>query len=180
MPSLHLEPTSFGRWVIDDQPTAEHTLEQMAALVRAGIKSAYLVRYANEIVAAARPLDYPAQIDQIRLFGRQYVRFIDNPVGEQRIRTPKDMVDDIESIGYVQGACDDAAVLMATLGMADALEARFRAVAFSHTGEADASAPFTHVITDLFDGHTWEPLDITKPDDLLRAPHVARVLMFDL
>ncbi|MEP6494499.1 MAG: hypothetical protein ABJF01_17575 [bacterium] len=175
-----IDRASFAGWTIDANPDAGRTLARMATYCRQAMQSAYLVRYGNEIVAAARPRDYPAQIDAIRLFGRAYFRFVDNPIGVQRIRTPLDMVNDIESAGYVQGACDDAAVLMAALGMTDGLEARFRAVAFAHRPDGDASAPYTHVIADLFDGVDWAELDITKPDDLLRPPNVVRTLTMDL
>jgi hypothetical protein len=171
---------TFAGWTLDDQPTAERTLERMADLCRKAMTNGYIVRYANEIVAAARPRDYPAQIRDLGLFARSYFRFVDNPVGVQRIRTPLDMINDVENVGYVQGACDDAAVLMATLGMADALPARFRAVAFGHSPEPDPTAPLTHVIADLFDGAAWEPLDVTKPDDLVREPHVVRTLMLEI
>jgi hypothetical protein len=36
------------------------------------------------------------------------------------------------------------------------------------------------VIADLFAGDGWDVLDITKPDDLQRPPHVVRTLTMDL
>jgi transglutaminase-like putative cysteine protease len=180
MTAAHLEPASFAGWTIDQDPNAQRTLSTMAKFVHAAMADPYIVRYANEIIAAARPRDYRAQIGAIRLFGRSWFRFVDNPVGVQRVRTPLDMITDVETIGYVQGACDDAAVLMATLGMANGLEARFRAVAFAHRSAPDDSVPFSHVIADLFAGDGWDVLDITKPDDLQRPPHVVRTLTMDL
>lgn len=180
MTAAHLERSSFAGWTIDANPDVARTLQTMAQYCHSAMSNAYIVRYANEIIAAARPRDYNAQINAIRLFGRSWFRFVDNPVGAQRIRTPLDMIADVETIGYVQGACDDAAVLMATLGMADGIDARFRAVAFSHRAEPDDSAPFTHVIADLFAGDGWDALDITKPDDLQRPPHIVRTLTMDL
>lgn len=180
MTAAHLERASFAGWTIDADPNAERTLQKMAALCHAAMSNAYIVRYANEIIAAARPRDYRAQIGAIRLFGRSWFRFVDNPVGVQRVRTPLDMITDVETIGYVQGACDDAAVLMATLGMADGIAARFRAVAFAHRAAPDDSVPFSHVIADLFAGDGWDALDVTKPDDLQRPPHIVRTLTMDL
>lgn len=165
---------------MDDHPAAQRTLERMAALCHQAMTDRFIVRYANEIIAAARPRDYAAQISAIRLFTRSYFRFVDNPAGVQRIRTPLDMLTDIEQEGFVQGACDDAAVLVATLGTANALGARFRAVAFGHRTAPDDTAPLTHVITDLWDGQAWEALDITKPDDVQREPYVVRTLTMEL
>lgn len=167
-------------WVIDPSPNAEQTLMQMQRLVLQGLRDGALVRYANEIIENTRPRDYNAQVAAIRLFGDQYFRFVNNPIGEQRIRTPRDMIQDVETKGFVWGACDDAAVLLATLGMADALRARFRAVAFGRTDRPDANAPLSHVITDLHDGQTWCPLDVTKPYDMLRPPAIVRTVTLNL
>jgi hypothetical protein len=92
------------------------------------------------------------------------------------------MLHDIATKHMVLGACDDAAVLAAALGMAVALEARFTAYAFGHpTGTlADRSAPFTHVITSLFDGQGWQLLDVTRPEDMTRLPEVIRTLTVDV
>lgn len=167
-------------WVIDASPNAQDTLQQMAHLVRQALRDGAVVRYANEIIENTRPRDYPAQVEAIRLFGEQYFKFVNNPIGEQRIRTPRDMIQDIESKGFAWGACDDAAVLLATLGMADALPARFRAVAFGRTVAGDATAPLSHVIADLWDGHSWCALDVTKPYDMLRSPAIVRTVTLDL
>lgn len=167
-------------WVIDATPNAWDTLQQMRAITLQALRDGAIVRYANEIVENTRPRDYPAQISAIKLFGTQYFKFINNPIGEQRIRTPRDMITDIESKGFAWGACDDAAVLLATLGMADALRARFRAVAFGRTTMPDPTAPLSHVITDLHDGQSWCALDVTKPDDMLRPPAIVRTVTLEL
>jgi transglutaminase-like putative cysteine protease len=171
-----MDSSIFASWSIDATPNAPATLELMAKFCRQAMKSAAIVRYANEIIEANRPRDLVGQIETIRLFLESWFRFVNNPIGVQRIRTPLDMIRDIETRGLVMGACDDAAVLAATLGMANGIEARFRAVAFSHQNVPDASAPFTHVIADLHDGAAWRPLDVTKPLDLLRPPNVVRTL----
>lgn len=168
--------SAFSGWTLDATPHARETMRDMAKLCRRAMVNPFIVRYANEIVAADRPRDVSAQIETLRQFGERWFRFVNNPIGVQRIRTPLDMIRDIEALGYVQGACDDAAVLEATLGMANGIPARFRAVAFSTRAVPDNSAPFSHVIADLDDGIAWQPLDITKPDDLLRLPHIVREL----
>lgn len=167
-------------WIIDASPNAIETLQQMQRLVRQALKDGTIVRYANEIIENTRPRDYAAQVGEIKLFGEQYFKFVNNPIGEQRIRTPADMLLDVERKGFVWGACDDAAVLLATLGMADALRARFRAVAFGRTSTPDETAPLSHVITDLWDGHSWCALDVTKPFDMLRPPAIVRTVTLEL
>jgi hypothetical protein len=171
--------TTSPPWVLDNNPTALGTMQTMAQLVYQALTVPAIVRYANALIENTRSRDYVHQIACVRQFGEQYFRFLNNPIGIQRIKPPQDMLCDIERKGYTWGACDDAAILMATLGMANALRAQFRAVAFGARGPDD-SARLSHVICDLFDGDDWEPLDITKPYDLLRKPNVVKTLTLEL
>jgi hypothetical protein len=166
-------------WVLDNAPTALGTMQTMAQMVYHALTQPAVVRYANSLIENTRSRDYAHQIACVRMFMEQYFRFLNNPVGIQRIKPPQDMLCDIETKGFTWGACDDAAILVATLGMANALRAQFRAVAFGHRGP-DATAQLSHVICDLSNGQDWVPLDITKPYDMLRAPHIVKTLTLEL
>lgn len=150
---------------------------------------------ANRIIAdaGAAPRDVAAQIGAIQEFMELAFYFVPNPIGTQTIRPPgwtsshaaPGMLEDIERRGFTQGACDDAAVLIATLGMANGIPARFRAIAFlcQLPGECEPRPAFTHVIADLLDdGRGWYELDVTRPADLARpsSAEIARTLVYDV
>jgi hypothetical protein len=163
-------------WRIDAEPDPVRTLNEMVRLSVAATHDPIIVQYANEIVENVRGRDYAGQIATIHQFLDRYFRFINNPIGVQRIRTPRDMLIDIERKGFVLGACDDAAILAATLGLCNALNAQFRAVGFGSSSSKDDAAPLTHVIADLWDGEKWCPLDVTRPTDIDRLPYIVRTL----
>lgn len=162
---------------------ALETMRAMQRLVDAAIRDPYVVHVANQIISGARSRDWSGQVEQIRDFMDCQFVFVDNPIGMQRVQPPAAMLEDIAARGFTQGACNDAATLIATIGMADGLPARFRAVAFgtpSGDADADAEVPFTHVVADLFDGSRWVMLDTTRPYWLDALPTVLRTETLDL
>lgn len=170
-------------WSIDPDVDARTTLGRMARLVQKALMRPATIYAANQVIAVPNARDYPGQIAAIRSFMLRRFRFVGNPLGidgqMQQIKPAVFMLDDIDARGFTQGACDDAAVLIATLGMASALPARFRAIAFCDSRSAcDGTEPFSHVIADLYDGERWVPLDVTKPLDLDRPPLVAREMVY--
>jgi transglutaminase-like putative cysteine protease len=176
-----VHPTWAGV-VLYSPEDALSTMHYMARLARKAIRDPYVVRRANEMIAAAAPRDYPAQVAAIRGYLDDVFYFVDNPIGLQRVQPPALMLHDADARGMMQGACDDAATLAATLGMADGIPARFVAYAFgvSTTPADDRTAPFTHVITDLYTGTAWDMLDITRPEEVKRLPNVLRSLTLEL
>lgn len=173
---------ALNGWSIDADVNARTTLGRMARFVQKAILDPQIVYSANRIIAIANSRDYPGQIAAIRAFLMRRFRFVGNPLGAQAIRTPAFMLLDMAARGFTQGACDDAAVLAATLGTANAIPSRFRAIAFCHkkVDGACSPEPLSHVVADLFDGQEWIPLDVTKPYDMLRAPTIARELIYPL
>lgn len=167
-------------WTIDAAPDARRTLETMVRFCLEATRDPVIVQYANEVIENVRGRDIPGQIATIHTFLDRYFRFINNPVGVQRIRTPRDMLIDIERKGFVSGACDDAAILAAALGMCNAIRAQFRAVGFGASSIPDDGAPLTHVIADLWDGSQWCALDVTRPADLDRPPYIVRTLTVEV
>jgi hypothetical protein len=186
--------TTFGGWIIDTDVDARTTLGRMGWLARQAMRDPKVIHAANSIVAAsgAAPRDTPAALDAIADFMAQHFLFVPNPIGTQTIRPPgwtgvpaePGMLEDIQFRGFTQGACDDAAVLIATLGMANGIPARFRALAFCYQldGRCDPTEAYSHVIADLFDGETWRELDVTRPADLARpsADEIARTMTYDV
>jgi transglutaminase-like putative cysteine protease len=183
MTAVAAVPLSLGGVSLYTPEDAMTTMRNMQRKVLASLKDPYVVHRANEVIAAAAPRDYPAQIAGIRLYLETYFYFVDNPIGMQRIQPPAVLLHDIDRRGMTQGACDDAAVLVAALGMANGIPARFIAYAFgvsSGNPAADRQQPYTHVIADLYDGRDWEMLDVTRPEDIARLPHVLRSLTLEL
>lgn len=181
----------LGNWIIDTDVDARTTLGRMARLCRRAMRDPAVIHVANVIVASVPARDVVEQIAAIREFLECYFAFVPNPVGTQTIRPPgwtgnpaaPGMLEDIAIRGLAQGACDDAAVLAATLGMANGIPARFRAIAFCvAVGDCDPREAYTHVITDLCDGRVWEDLDVTRPADRARPTdaEIARTMIYDV
>lgn len=170
------------QWLIDSDVDARTTMLRMAKFCHKAMLDSYVVRTANDVIRVARSRDYSFQIAAISAYMQEHFVFVNNPVGVQLIRDPRSMLLDIMERGTTQGACDDAAVLIATLGMANGIYARFRALAFCYQllGQCDRSATYSHVITDLFNGSEWQELDVTKPFDQSRRTDVVRTLTLDV
>lgn len=168
----------FRGWSIDPDVDARTTLGRMARMVRKSLTDPVVVHTANRVIAVAHVRDLPGQVAAIGDFMDRNFRFVSNPVDAQAIRPPRFMLDDLQARGFTQGACDDAAVLVASLGMANGIPARFRAVAFCHrvADTCDPTVPYSHVIADLYDGTDWHALDVTRPYDMDRPSEVARTL----
>ena len=149
-------------------------MRRMASAVRDCLaRSVLAVRVANSIVANVPPRDVGAQIQAIGAWLNAHFRYLSDPVGVELLRDPNGGITEILRYGYTQGDCDEAAMLSATLGMANGIPARFRALAFY-----SPTAPFSHVICDLLGpGNTWIPIDITKPANMDVPPTPTRTLV---
>lgn len=161
-------------WVFSTSTDAGTTMRRMANLVRDCLASSRLVvNTANGIVANVAPRDVDGQINTIQDWLDSHFRYLSDPVGVELLRDPNGGISEILRLGYTQGDCDEAAMLAATLGMANGIPARFRAMAF-YTKDA----PFSHVVCDLLgSGKRWIPIDITKPADMEIPPTATRTLI---
>lgn len=159
-------------WVVSDG-TAGRTLDRMRDAVHSCLRSSpVLIQLANEVVAPITPHNTLGQIDAIDDFLSRCFRYINDPLGVELLRDPAFQAESIRERGYVQGDCDEAATLAASLGMANGIPARFRALAF-YTKDA----PFTHVICDLQGpDKKWYPIDVTKPPGMDHPPTPTRTL----
>lgn len=177
-------------WIIDTDVDAKTTLARMAKLCDRAMLDPRVIHAANHVISSAAPRDTAGQIRAIQAFMNCSFYFVPNPVGTQTIRPPgwtddplaPGMLEDVQTRGFTQGACDDAAVLIATLGMANGIEARFRAIAFCYVldGRCDPTEAYTHVIADLFDGAQWCELDVTRPKDIARptSADIAKTMVY--
>lgn len=161
--------TQLSGWSFGTNESALSTMQHMAKRVRGCLNSREVIATANEVVAPVRPRDRSAQIHAISDWLLRRFRFVSDPIGIELLRDPAAALDSARRRGFTQGDCDEAAMLAASLGMANGIPARFRALAFSQ------NAPYTHVIADLHDGHRWTPVDITKPQGMI-APDPVRTL----
>lgn len=154
-------------WTFGTNESAQSTMRNMAAKVRDCLKkSREVIDTANDVIAATTPRDVAQQIDAIADWLSARFRFVSDPVNVELLRDPAGAVKRINSRGYTQGDCDEAAMLAASLGMANGIPARFRALAFG-----TPYAPFTHVICDLRDQFgKWVPIDVTRPPGYTPPP----------
>jgi transglutaminase-like putative cysteine protease len=125
------------------------------------------------VVGSVAPRDVGGQIQTIAHWLDAHFRYLSDPVGVELLRDPGGAFTEIRQRGYTQGDCDEAAMLAATLGMANGIPARFRALAFY-----SPTAPYSHVVCDLLGpGRQWIPIDITKPADMEIPPTATRTLI---
>lgn len=168
--------TTFQRsgWSFGTNESAERTLKNMSARVRDCLKKSRLVvETANRVIAPVAPRYRAGQINAINDWLSHRFRFVSDPVGVELLRDPAGSIERIRERGFTQGDCDEAAMLAASLGMANGIPAQFRALAFG-----TPTAPYSHVVCDLqTDGGKWVPLDITKPDGFI-VPPPSRVLSY--
>lgn len=148
------------------------TLGIMARTARAAVTDPAVVDAAVAIVRAIHGRDRPALIDEIAGWAAARLMFLEDPrIAGDWIRTPAKLLEEVRRHGVARGDCDDAAVLVAALGLAVGIPARFHAVAFSRGG------PFQHVWTELFDGEKWVVVDPTREGKL---PMVGRSMTLDV
>lgn len=125
----------------------------MANLARMGSHNPKVQRLAHEITGSFRQglESSNTGIESLRSI------FHYREENEEIVRTPEFMVQDWETLGYIEGDCDDIAVLVAAL--LRSLGAQVRLTAIQSTTPEEYDHVFTEVQTD--DG--WIPIDITVP-----------------
>lgn len=143
------------------------TVSEMRQVVRGGLRDPLVLNYAKQLALDCVPRDMKCRALRIRHWMMEHFQFEKDPVGVELLMTPRLMLDRVVARGVIQGDCDDAATLSATLGMAVGLPARF--VLFGFRGEA---GPFAHVFSELRVGNQWIQQDVTRPE---RARPASRV-----
>jgi transglutaminase-like putative cysteine protease len=162
-------------WLPPGTPGSLATLQHMKALVNQGLADPVVIERARLVVRGEPPRDYDAHVFAIRLYLKEHVQFVSDPLGQETLATPRYLLDMIARHYVVQGDCDDAAILAATLAKAIGLRARFVILGFNTPG-----APFTHVFT-IVQGRTrWWNLDTTRSDRIGPLPAVTRVFRMEV
>lgn len=148
------------------------TLQVMARLAARSAYSPAVVAAAVDAVRSVSGRDTVGLARELEAWGRTHLAFLPDPLLDgDFIRTPDYMLAEVERFGVARGDCDDAAVLMAALGLAIGLPARIRAVAFTDW------RPFEHVWTELGTAAGWIELDPTREEPIR---HIDRSLVIEV
>jgi hypothetical protein len=136
----HIQWTTIpgGKW------GTQITLETMANLAREGAQNPKVKAYAASIQT-------PYAIDGVL---RPLYLYRDEE--EEIVRTPEFMVRDLETLGYVEGDCDDIATFTASLTKAMNYPTRL-------TGIQTSTEEYDHVFSEARIGQFWLPIDLTVP-----------------
>lgn len=141
--------------------TAAKTLQQMRANIRADRTSPRVWELARSIIVQTDERDQAAQARRIRRWAKNHFRYVADPTATELLARPLYLLNKIGAQGFVQGDCDDAATLTATLLGGVGIAATLEAVAFERP-----DAPFSHVFT-IAHPRNGPPLemDVSHPDD---------------
>lgn len=149
---------------------AFETAQAMASLINKGSVSPLVRRQALQIVASVDGRNQREQASRLRTWLHAHFRFVRDPAGAELLHAPDLLLQDLARQGYVQGDCDDAAILGAALAKSIGFRTRLVIVGFH-----EATAPLSHVWTEIGDvaGKWWYELDITRSRPDLEG-HISR------
>lgn len=145
----------------------------MRALVHRAVRDPIVQAWAKEVAAGATPME---QVRALDTWLRTHFVFRDDPrkvhgiVLEDFLIDPRVAVARDRAGQLVEGDCDDAAMLVATVGLAVGLRATFRAVGFD-----GSFGPLSHVFTVLHWDGQGVRVDTTRPWGV-SLPSVTRIL----
>lgn len=77
---------------------------------------------------------------------------------EEIVRSPEWMLRDFETLGRLEGDCDDIATFVAAVALVCGFTVRVTAIRYTAT-----VMHFEHVFTEVLDGLTWRVIDLTVP-----------------
>lgn len=141
------------------------TLRIMAKMVRAYKHQPLMVELARAIVADVPAKNGAAEVDAIRRWIMEHVRYTSDVNGVESLQTPDALLESL------QGDCDDQATLMATLAEAIGKSTRFKAVAF-------APDQFEHVFPEVRLGPGWVSAETTEEVELgWKPPNVVSAMI---
>lgn len=151
------------------------TVERMRALIRQGGANPIVRRVAQRVVAGVDGRDAARQAGVIRSWLQSTFRFLRDPNGVELLHTPDFLLRELQANGYIQGDCDDVAILGGALGLAVGLAAQIVTAGFE-----GPTGPMAHVWVELAGpGASWQDLDVTRsrPDlvNLIQRKETTRV-----
>lgn len=121
------------------------TLEVMASLAREGATNPSIRDY-------ARSLQSPYSVDSLLR-----PSYIYRDEDEEIIRTPDYMLNDLATLGYLEGDCDDIATFTAAITKAMGHPTRLTGIMSKSSEEYD------HVFSEFAIGAHWNIIDLTVP-----------------
>jgi hypothetical protein len=104
----------------------------------------------EEIVRDMRGKDYLGEILAVRNFVTQRLRYVNDPLHIEYVKTPERLVEEILDNGVALADCDEMAQLIATFGLQLGREAEFIVVGFGAPGD------YSHVFTRIKEPKTGE------------------------
>ena len=127
------------------------TLNHMVKLARDGSKDPLVIETAHALVANLPQYDRLGEIRALHAFVRDAIRYTNDPLGTELLRTPRAMLE------MKSGDCDDKATLLAALLRAIGRPSRFIAVAMH------GSDSYSHVLVQTPWRKGWMNLETIKP-----------------
>lgn len=125
-----------------------YTLDAMKKLAALSKSNLTVRLIALRIISKLAQKNRIGEIEALHNFVRDNIRYVHDVRGVETLQAPE------ITLQVKQGDCDDKALLLAALLESVGYKTRFRAVGFS--GEN-----LTHVLTDVFRGGEWIPLETT-------------------
>jgi len=89
----------------------------------------------EEVVRDIWPKDYLAEILAVRNFVTQRLRYVNDPLHIEAVKTPERLVREIREYGVAAADCDEIAELIATMALQLGREAEFVVVGFGAPGD---------------------------------------------
>jgi hypothetical protein len=126
------------------------TLKEMARIVRAYRVNPQITAEAAHIASLNMPGNYRGEIDALHAWVRDYIRYLQDPVDVQALRTP-----DV-TLALNAGNCAQKAILLATF--LESIGHKTRFVAVGYTGNPQE---FEHVFAETKIGRDWLSLETT-------------------
>lgn len=157
-PALSSQPIATLKGIPSGAAGTAATLQAMAELARAAVKSPYqaIREKAIELTRFLEERNWMQEIRELHAFVRDSIRYLRDPAldsgGPELVQTPE------KTLEYGQGDCDDKSTLLAALLTSIGHPARFVAVAFNGSG-------FSHVLVETKVKNTgnemrdWLPLE---------------------
>lgn len=149
-------------WIPSGRAGTEVTVKRMADAVRESLTDPTVRDTALAIIRGCPGRDYPCQVGALRRWLAARFRFRRDPHRLEWVVSPVRQLAYVRGQGFVEGDCDDAAVLAAALGEAVGFPARLAVLGF-----LGPAGPFGHVFTELGVSSPpaaagWYELDVTR------------------
>lgn len=149
---------------------AEDTLSSMveAAQGRMGEQSMLVRGLVDDIVSGVQPKDYLGEILAVRFWVAEHIRYVNDPVHVEMVKSPQTLVEEYLKRGVATGDCDDIGCTMGTFHLVLGRDAQLCAVGFGAPGH------YSHVFERCLEPRTnqWivcDPVAGTRERTMLRG-----------